>query len=266
VWFTPRDSENRSHLAWLEIDVSRPQYVQKLSEDPTLAPGPKGRFDDAGTMGSWLTDTGEEQRQYYIGWTKAGTDPYHVSIGLAVGHDKGTAYSRHAPNAVFDRNDCDPIFVSTPCVLKTGDAWHMWYLSATEWPKDAKSPDHTVRHATSSDGISWIPNQAPCIEFSHPGECAISRPSVIIDENCWRMWFCYRGKDAAYRIGYAESPDGESWTRQDDRAGLTTEKEGWDSEMVAYPHVFDHDGQRYMVYSGNGYGKGGMGLAVLEQD
>ena len=64
----------------------------------------------------------------------------------------------------------------------------------------------------------------------------------------------------------AESPDGKSWTRHDDRAGLTAGEEGWDSEMVAYPHVFDHDGQRYMVYSGNDYGKGGMGLAILEQN
>jgi hypothetical protein len=36
--------------------------------------------------------------------------------------------------------------------------------------------------------------------------------------------------------------------------------------MIAYPFVFDHAGDRYMLYSGNGYGRGGMGLAVLEQD
>ena len=80
------------------------------------------------------------------------------------------------------------------------------------------------------------------------------------------MWFCHRGTDYAYRIGYAESPDGVTWTRHDGRAGIHISESGWDSEMMAYPHVFDHAGDRYMLYSGNGFGREGMGLAVLEQD
>ena len=41
-------------------------------------------------------------------------------------------------------------------------------------------------------------------------------------------------------------------------------KTGWDSEMICYPYVFDRKGERYMLYNGNGYGKTGFGLAVLE--
>ena len=40
--------------------------------------------------------------------------------------------------------------------------------------------------------------------------------------------------------------------------------DGWDSEMVAYPAVFELDGRTYMLYAGNGNGKTGFGLAVLE--
>ena len=80
------------------------------------------------------------------------------------------------------------------------------------------------------------------------------------------MWFCYRGLDFPYRVGYAESPDGTSWTRLDARAGIDVSASGWDSGMIAYPFVFDHGGNRYMLYAGGGYGREGMGLAVLEQD
>ena len=38
----------------------------------------------------------------------------------------------------------------------------------------------------------------------------------------------------------------------------------WD--RVPTPLVFDHMGRRYMLYNGDGYGRTGIGLAVLEQD
>jgi hypothetical protein len=49
-------------------------------------------------------------------------------------------------------------------------------------------------------------------------------------------------------------------------AGIGLSTEGWDSEMIEYPFVFDHNGDRYMLYNGNGYGKTGFGLAVLSHE
>ena len=34
--------------------------------------------------------------------------------------------------------------------------------------------------------------------------------------------------------------------------------------MQAYPHVFKHKKNLYMLYNGNGYGKTGIALAKLE--
>ena len=266
IWFTPRDDRNRSHLAWLEIDAGQPQYVRNLADDPALAPGPAGRFDDAGTMGTWLVTVENERRYYYVGWSRHGPTAHHVAIGLAVCHDGGVGFSRHSPEPIFDRNEHDPFFVSNPCVLRIKDQWHMWYLSATNWREDANSTDYCIRRATSPNGLNWTPDPASGIDFAAPGECEFARPSVLIEDDFWRMWYCYRGSDQSRRIGYAESSDGSVWIRRDDLAGLSPSDQGWDSEMVAYPHVFDHDGARYMVYAGNGFGQGGMGLAVLDQD
>ena len=83
------------------------------------------------------------------------------------------------------------------------------------------------------------------------------------------MWFCSRAtRDiATYRIRYAKSRDGVTWERKPvEFVGLDVSSSGWDSEMVCYPHVFDHKGKRYMLYNGNGYGRTGFGLAVLEEE
>ena len=77
-----------------------------------------------------------------------------------------------------------------------------------------------------------------------------------------RMWYASRGD--SYRIGYAESKDGLTWTRKDHESGIDVSESGWDSEMLAYPYVFAHEGDYYMLYNGNDYGKTGIGLAVLE--
>jgi hypothetical protein len=76
------------------------------------------------------------------------------------------------------------------------------------------------------------------------------------------MWFASRGD--VYRICYAESIDGRAWERKAVQRGAEPSEEGWDSEMICYPHVFDHGDRRYMLYNGNGYGRTGFGLAVLE--
>ena len=36
--------------------------------------------------------------------------------------------------------------------------------------------------------------------------------------------------------------------------------------MICYPNVFDYNGNRYMLYNGNAYGKSGFGLAILEEE
>ena len=77
------------------------------------------------------------------------------------------------------------------------------------------------------------------------------------------MWYSYRGNGdiATYRIGYADSPDGVNWTRRDEEAGITVAENGWDSEMICYPFIFDYKSERYMLYNGNAYGKTGFGIA-----
>lgn len=266
IWFTPRDRQNKSHLAWLETHTDNPAAILDLAETPTLAPGEEGAFDDTGAMGSWLVDHDNDRRHYYIGWTQSGAAPFHLSIGVARNRDGGAAFARIDGNPVHDRNPHDPILVSTPCVLVADGHWVMYYLSATRWRSGNTFPDYNIRRATSPDGFDWKADAIPCIDFAGPSECAIARPCVVRDGDLWRMWYCHRGDEYPYRIGYAESDDGKAWTRRDDQAGLTVSGDGWDSEMAAYPFVFDHAGSRYMLYAGNGYGRAGMGLAVLDQD
>jgi hypothetical protein len=55
------------------------------------------------------------------------------------------------------------------------------------------------------------------------------------------------------------------WNRDDTLAGIDVSAEGWDSEMVAYPHLVEVDGKTLMFYCGNYFGVEGFGYAVLDE-
>ena len=36
--------------------------------------------------------------------------------------------------------------------------------------------------------------------------------------------------------------------------------------MICYPNVFNHQGKKFMLYNGNGYGRGGFGYVIWENE
>jgi hypothetical protein len=266
VYFGARDERNRTSIGWLEIDLRHPARVLRLAAQPVVAPGTAGAFDDSGaSMGCLVAAAGGARYLYYVGWNLGVTVPWRNSIGLAISAGDDAPFEKYSPAPVLDRSRSDPYSVSYPSVLRDGAAWRMWYGS--DLNSGAKREDvlHVIKHAESGDGRQWTPGQGIALDIRPGAELALARPCVLKDKGRYRMWYSYRG--AAYRIGYAESADGgTTWTRDDARAGIGVSDSGWDSEAVAYPSVFDHGGARYMLYNGNGYGKTGFGLAVLEAD
>lgn len=77
----------------------------------------------------------------------------------------------------------------------------------------------------------------------------------------YRMWYSVNHGDG-YRLGYAESDDGFTWTQSDDEIGLEPSPTDWDSQAVAYPWVFKDSQRYYMLYNGNDFGRAGFGIAT----
>jgi len=263
IYFSARDEANRSHTGYVLVDITKPQGILDVSASPVLVPGRIGEFDDSGAMATWLTKLERSNFLYYVGWNLGVTVPFRNSIGLAVSQDR-EKYVRHSAGPILDRSMHEPHFCATCCVIRDEVCWKMWYQSCTEWVVKRGKPEHRyhIKYAESRDGIHWIRNGLVAIDYADSEECAIARPSVMRDGSGWKMWYSFRGE--AYRIGYAESDDGKRWNRRDELAGIDVAPSGWDCEMIEYPFVFDHKGDRYMLYNGNGYGVSGFGLAILD--
>jgi len=263
IYFTGRDGSNRSHIGYFEVDLRNPGEALAITEQPVLAPGSLGSFDEHGAMTSWVLRQQSQVYMYYTGWARGSSVPFVNSIGLAVSDDDGLSFHKISEGPILGRSMVDPYLVANPCVLKEGDHWRMWYLSAAKWVLESGEPKHYyhIRCAQSADGINWKGEGRICIDFQSADEYAISRPCVIKEQSdSYRMWYSYRGE--RYRIGYAESSDGFDWERLDNLAGIEASDSGWDSEMIEYGFVFRHQGHYYMLYNGNDYGRSGIGLAI----
>jgi hypothetical protein len=263
IYFSSRDKYSRSYTSYIIIDLNNPQQILEISQQPILSPGEIGSFDDSGAMASWLTEFKGEKYLYYIGWNLGVTVPFRNSIGLAIKTKQGV-FSRYADGPIMDRSPKEPHFCASCCVIPGDDFWRNWYLSCTGWSKINNKIEHHyhIKYAESDDGINWRRDGKISIDYKNENEYAISRPSVIKDTDCWKMWYSYRGD--SYKIGYAESVDGRNWDRLDHMVGIDVSSNGWDSEMIEYPFVFTHNNDLYMLYNGNGYGKTGFGLAIFD--
>ncbi len=265
VYYSPRDALGRAHVALAFADKHEPTGELVLIEDegaPVLSPGPLGAFDDSGTTNSCVAQFENDTYLYYSGWTLGVSVPFYFYVGLAVRPCGESLFQRVSAAPILERNAIDPYLTASPWVLRDSGSWRMWYVSCVDWKLVQGQPRHRyhIRYAESSDGVTWRRNGRVSIDFADESEYAISRPCVVRDGDCYRMWFAARGE--SYRIGYAESADGLSWTRDDSAVGLEPSAEGWDSEMIAYPAIADHRGNRYLLYNGNGYGRTGAGYAI----
>jgi hypothetical protein len=266
IYFSTRDKYGRAQVGYFDIGLEAPEKVLRVSEQPVLGLGPLGAFDDSGVSTSWIVNHRQKKYHYYSGWSLGVTVPFYFYVGLAISEDGGASYQRISPAPILERNEIDPYLTASPCVLVEDDRWRMWYVSGTGWEMKDGQPRHYyhIKYSESSDGIHWKREGVVCIDYQSRDEHAFARPCVVKEEGLYKMWYSYRGQ--SYRIGYAESLDGIKWTRKDEDVGIDVSASGWDSEMIEYPYLFENEGVRYMFYNGNGYGKTGIGLAVLARE
>jgi hypothetical protein len=261
LFFSSRDSRQRSHIGFIELSMDHPDRILGLSRGPVISPGPTGAFDDAGVTSSCVVDHGGRLYFYYTGWSLGASVPFYLNAGLALSEDGGRSFQKISPAPLLDRSGVDPYLTASPWVLVENGTWRMWYVSGTEWAESPAGPRHRyhIKYAESPDGLRWDRHGVVCIDYHSPDEHAFGRPCVVRNGDRYRMWYSYRG--SSYRIGYAESHDGIVWTRMDQESVLDVSDSGWDSEMVTYPLVIGHRDRLHMLYNGNGYGRTGIGLA-----
>lgn len=262
-----------SYSAYVDLDRSNLFNILSIAEQPILKLGELGSFDEFGTYPVSVIKKEDEYLVYYAGWTRCESVPFNVAIGIGQSKD-GKTFDKLGNGPILSYSLDEPFILSGPKIRRFNNKYYLFYIAGRNWVLDGDKPEpvYKIRMAISDDGLNWTKHNKDLIESRIEMDEAQASPDVFFYDNKYHMFFCYRfstgyrGKAKGYRIGYAWSEDLINWNRQDELAGLDVSAEGFDSEMVSYPHVFELDEKIYMMYLGNQVGRYGFGLAVLKND
>jgi hypothetical protein len=263
VFFSGRDANNRSSVGAVDIDIVQRKVITE-HRHPFFVHGPEGSFYADGVSIGNCYEVNGVQYMLFMGWQTSKDSHWRGDIGrLIVKSNLTLALDSEEP--FMSANAIDPISLSYPWVMKNeSGGYSMWYPSTRTWDAGNGEMLAVINFASSADGHNWE-RKGLSVPYELGRAQAFSRPNVFIDvKGGYEMWFSYRGGSGeTYRIGYAKKKFGKNWELALEDAGIDVSFDGWDSEMIEYPFVFDHNGKRYMLYNGNAYGKTGFGLSIL---
>jgi len=265
------DQKNVGRIGYVDVNPDNPNEIYKISAQPVLDTGRKGAFDDNGVVPISILNGHGRILLYYVGFQLGIQVPYYMFGGLAISSDGGESFTRYSESPILDRIG-DEIYARCGInVIEDHGIYKMWYVGSNKegWTQSGGKlkPLYIMKYVESTDGIHWDSNPITCMNYKDADEHGFGRPYVWRESNgLYRMLYSIRTYSRGYYIGYAESVDGIKWIRMDNKAGIDLSENGWDSENLSYPYIFNYKDKTYLFYNGNGCGKSGFGYAELYKD
>ena len=260
------DENTVGRIGYVDVSADDPSQVLRVSEDPVLDIGVPGAFDENGILPTSIVKVDDKLYLYYVGYQLGMKVRYYQFEGLAISTDGGESFTRAREVPITDRSDQELLNRTSAFVRRNNGLFQMWYVGGSEWTvvNNKPLPVYNIRYMESPDGINWPDVGRVCVDYASDDEHAFGKPFVFEENGLQRMFYSIRTRSRGYRLGYAESLDGQNWVRKDDEVGIDVSERGWDSEMIAYASVMKHKDKVYMFYNGNNCGETGFGYAELE--
>jgi hypothetical protein len=260
-----------------EAAPENPLEWNLVKRQPMLTPTPTGMMNNIGPGfpfvvrrddGPWL--------MYYCSWGSwAPKSEISNRTCLALSYDAGMTWTvSDEPLLPLGKpGTFDGGLTGSVYVMRTGkNSYQMWYTAGGRYEMigPIKRAIANIGYATSTDGIQWKKSPAPILtpreRAVQPYEAVVSKPSVLRLNGKYHMWlsvFCM--EDRGYRLEYAVSKDGVLWERSFDQEVLPPTSSGFDSVNQSYANVIEQGEELWMFYTGNGFGRTGIGLATLRK-
>jgi predicted GH43/DUF377 family glycosyl hydrolase len=162
------------------------------------------------------------------------------------------SFTRYEHNPILEvTGDWESGWIHPYSVLRVGGEYWMWYGGA---PSEEANIPIEIGLATSDDGLAWSRYDGnPVLSPDANGwdTLKVEHLTVLEEDGRFEAWYAGEGAGIRrWRIGYAESGDGVTWTRRGKPVLDPGPWETWDSHFVVPAAVLREDGEFLMYYWG----------------
>lgn len=272
------DSEHYHYIFAAESSATNPFEWKLVKKEPMLAPATSGNIRDKGPSFPWVVRRDDGPWLMYYGAWGSWAPKKNLSnrTGLAISKDEGITWEvvNETMLPLGKPGSYDAGLTGSVDVMRTApNKYMMWYTAGERYQQigDVWRGIVHVGMARSTNGTDWVKYPEPAmrarLESVKPFEAVVSKPSVVLIDGVYHMWFSiFAMDDVGYRLGYARSKDGLKWERFADRQIIPLTPGEFDSVNQSYPNVVDMGKQLWMFYTGDAFGATGIGLATLDKD
>jgi len=232
--------------------------------NPVIGPADPADWDGGNRNPMAVIEVDGTYHLYFNGHAEGAAFLDSYDIGHATSSD-GVSWEMDPANPVLTRGadgEWDDGSLWGVGMIHDQSGFRMWYSGSG-------GEDFPAGYATSADGSVWTKYPGnPIIDVGPSGsfdDNGVMPNTVIFRNGTYQMWYT-SGKavggpdDYDWRIGYAESDDGLSWTKHPEP--VLEGDEGWDSWVVFAPSVLFDGSTYHMWYEGAVPGVPAIGYAV----
>jgi len=266
------DKDLVGRIGFIDVSSKNPTEIIRFSEKPSLDVGTPGTFDDKGVSPLSIVRKGDILYLFYAGWQRVDTVRYLLFTGLATSNNNGETFIRAKQTPILDRTDSEFLVRSGACVIYDTESglWKMIYAGGSENfdMKGKLVPSYSFRYLETKDPYNWPTESKLAISPDvTKKEFGFGRPFVLKGKEGYKMLYSIRKLDKGYEIGYAESMDMINWERMDARLlDFNTSPYFYDNQSRFAPWILTaKDGDVFLFYNGNDYGREGVCLAKLAE-
>jgi len=210
-------------------------------------------------------------------WYTGSSDGFNIDLAIGYAYfDESSSRWVVRPDPVLEKGalgSWDAQGVVNPVAYYDGSMYYMWYHG---FENPSLYAPCGIGQATSTDGINWTKNSMNPLMIPELGTfySTWNMPnSLLYREDEYQMWFSgWDGIQSPWhmKIGYATSPNGLTWTVQNDRlCVLDVGPSGsWDSGEARMASVQEYNDTLRMWYVGmpSGIGFSGSKIGYAWQD
>tara|TARA_B100001121_G_scaffold309633_1_gene337180 strand:+ start:926 stop:1858 length:933 start_codon:yes stop_codon:yes gene_type:complete len=261
IYITGVDKKGRSRIGHAIWSPTNPDKLLDIASDPCLDLGDIGTFSESGTSYPSVIKYNGKYYMFFTGWKLGGTVSFYNNLGLAEcdKSDGKFIYTSRAP--IFPMSDDEPFGIGSCNISYNSKSknFNLFYTSFRSFIKKNNINHHRyiIKLMKSESLKIWNSHSTNILINKTSYDSKICRPAPFEDN---KMLFCQRGIDSRYQIYFA-SKIKQHWVKSPKPIRLVGKSESWDNNEQCYPFIFSYKDTNFLLYSGNNFGAGGLGIA-----